>query len=398
MTLTIPDVEKWNPSQLSTAAAAITTLSADLDRAVNKGCTDTQQLRTDSRWSGQVADVAENRMTTEKTRASAVSQALLELRGALSQQVENLQHTKDEVLKLRNLAENAPAPPGPFEVAANGTVTAEARKAWLRDNLPDGTPGKTEMLLHQDIEAGQRTLDLTRALSQAESVATTASAAVDAARAKLESATTALGDPVTGVTNPAPVATAPAAVSPAAGAPVSNASPRLVGSVPHNGGSGGYQGGGSGASGFGFHGGTGLSGTEFSALSSGSSGGPVGPMPTGTQAEWIREAIRILREQGYAINDSDAAIIAAIIEHESGGNPQAINLWDSNAAAGTPSKGLMQTIDSTFNSYAIAGHHDIWNPVDNIIAGTRYAIDRYGSLDNVPGIAAMRGGGSYVGY
>ncbi|WP_369028203.1 transglycosylase SLT domain-containing protein, partial [Nocardia farcinica] len=85
-------------------------------------------------------------------------------------------------------------------------------------------------------------------------------------------------------------------------------------------------------------------------------------MPTGEQAQWIQEAIRVLRENGYDVSDSDAAIIAAIIEKESGGNPNAINLWDSNAAAGIPSKGLMQTIDPTFNSYKLAGHDDIWNP------------------------------------
>ena len=58
----------------------------------------------------------------------------------------------------------------------------------------------------------------------------------------------------------------------------------------------------------------------------------------------------------------------------------------------------MQTIDSTFNSYALPGHKDIWNPVDNIIAGVRYALSRYGTLDNVPGVAAVHSGGSYVGY
>jgi SLT domain-containing protein len=58
----------------------------------------------------------------------------------------------------------------------------------------------------------------------------------------------------------------------------------------------------------------------------------------------------------------------------------------------------MQTIDSTFNSYALAGHTDIWNPVDNIVAGVRYALSRYGSLDAVPGVAAVHSGGSYVGY
>jgi uncharacterized protein YukE len=71
---------------------------------------------------------------------------------------------------------------------------------------------------------------------------------------------------------------------------------------------------------------------------------------------------------------------------------------NSNAAKGTPSKGLMQCIDPTFNSYKLPGHGDIWNPVDNICAGVNYAISRYGSLDNVPGIKAMSGGGAYRGY
>ncbi|MEV6427502.1 transglycosylase SLT domain-containing protein [Nocardia sp. NPDC051463] len=128
------------------------------------------------------------------------------------------------------------------------------------------------------------------------------------------------------------------------------------------------------------------------------SGGPPRTRPAGQQGQWINEALQILRAQGYDTRQIDPADIAAIIQHESGGNPNAINLWDSNAAAGIPSKGLMQTIDPTFNSYALPGHRDIWNPVDNIIAGVRYSIDRYGSVSNVPGIVQMRGGGSYVGY
>jgi uncharacterized protein YukE len=71
---------------------------------------------------------------------------------------------------------------------------------------------------------------------------------------------------------------------------------------------------------------------------------------------------------------------------------------NSNAQAGHPSKGLMQTIDSTFSSHALPGHGNIYNPVDNIIAGVRYALGRYGSIGNVPGIRAVHSGGSYVGY
>ena len=90
--------------------------------------------------------------------------------------------------------------------------------------------------------------------------------------------------------------------------------------------------------------------------------------------------------------------IAMIIQHESGGNPNAQNNWDSNAAKGTPSIGLMQTIGPTFNSYKLAGHDNIRDPVDNIIAGVRYAIARYGSVSNVPGVKAVHNGGRYVGY
>lgn len=71
---------------------------------------------------------------------------------------------------------------------------------------------------------------------------------------------------------------------------------------------------------------------------------------------------------------------------------------NSNAAAGHPSKGLMQCIDSTFNAHKLPGHDDIYNPVDNIIAGVRYTIDRYGSIANTPGLQAMSQGGGYVGY
>jgi len=131
----------------------------------------------------------------------------------------------------------------------------------------------------------------------------------------------------------------------------------------------------------------------------GSSGGPpAGGPPPGNVQEWIKQAIEILKQNGINVSEADAQRIWQIIQHESGGNPQAINNWDSNAAKGTPSKGLMQCIDPTFDSYKLAGHNDIWNPVDNICAGVNYAMSRYGSLANVPGIKATAGGGSYVGY
>jgi uncharacterized protein YukE len=129
-----------------------------------------------------------------------------------------------------------------------------------------------------------------------------------------------------------------------------------------------------------------------------SSGAPSGPVPPGNVQDWIKQAIAILQQSGVPVTDANIQTIWGIIQHESGGNPHAINLWDSNAVAGHPSKGLMQCIDSTFNSNKLPGHNDIYNPVDNIIAGVRYSISRYGSLDNVPGVKAIAHGGHYVGY
>ncbi|GAA3042119.1 hypothetical protein GCM10017559_83770 [Streptosporangium longisporum] len=123
-----------------------------------------------------------------------------------------------------------------------------------------------------------------------------------------------------------------------------------------------------------------------------------GPAPEGRVAEWIHQAVEILKAQGLPAEKMNVNDIWMIIKHESGGDPHAINLWDSNAAAGHPSKGLMQTIDPTFSRWALPGHRDIYDPVDNIIAGVRYAIERYGSVSNVPGVVGNKNGSGYVGY
>jgi phage-related minor tail protein len=69
------------------------------------------------------------------------------------------------------------------------------------------------------------------------------------------------------------------------------------------------------------------------------------------------------------------------MNQESGGNPFAINNWDSNAQAGDPSRGLMQTIGSTFNAYAgPLRSRGIYDPLANIYASMRYALATYGSL------------------
>lgn len=115
--------------------------------------------------------------------------------------------------------------------------------------------------------------------------------------------------------------------------------------------------------------------TYLNSGSSSSSGGNV--------ESWITQALQITG----MYNSQNLANTVALAMAESGGDPNAINLWDSNAAAGHPSKGLMQTIDSTFNAYAMAGHTNIWDPVDNAIASIRYQMSRYGYLRATPGYA-----------
>jgi uncharacterized protein YukE len=185
--------------------------------------------------------------------------------------------------------------------------------------------------------------------------------------------------------------------------PGANASdPGSTGSGPQlsssdGGPSGGSSGGGGGAAGSGGAGGSGGGGGgSGTTVTDGGGGTPAAP---GQVDEWIQEAIKVLEAHGVPASELNAQDIWIIIEHESGGNPDAINLTDSNAAAGDPSQGLMQTIPSTFSAYALPGYNSsITNPVDNIIAGVRYAIGRYGSLSNVPGVIAVNNGDAYVGY
>lgn len=109
---------------------------------------------------------------------------------------------------------------------------------------------------------------------------------------------------------------------------------------------------------------------------------------------WIAEALQIMDlPQSYAPG------LRKIIMSESGGNPRAINTWDSNARRGTPSQGLMQTIPSTFRAYvhpSLAGR-SITDPVANITAGVRYMIAQYG-VSTLKAGGRSNSSGDYVGY
>ena len=110
--------------------------------------------------------------------------------------------------------------------------------------------------------------------------------------------------------------------------------------------------------------------------------------------QWWNEAIAIAGPSWSKYRNA----VATVARHESGMNPNAVNNWDSNAMAGTPSKGLLQFIEPTFRAYAWPGRNNWLNPVDQILAFFRYVPARYGSIQNHPGLRSMLTGGSYRGY
>ena len=103
---------------------------------------------------------------------------------------------------------------------------------------------------------------------------------------------------------------------------------------------------------------------------------------SGGVMQWLPTVARALRMEGQ-YSAMNVARTLFQMKTESGGNPKAINLWDKNAKNGTPSKGLMQVIDPTFNAYAREGFNsNIYDPLSNVLASIRYAVSRYGSLAN----------------
>ena len=116
----------------------------------------------------------------------------------------------------------------------------------------------------------------------------------------------------------------------------------------------------------------------LSSTASSGSPAPGGNGGSGVQ-RWRPLVVQALHMLGQP--DSWTDTVLRRMNQESGGNPNAINNWDSNAAMGQPSQGLMQTIPGTFAAYAgpFAGR-PITDPLANIYAGLNYALHRYGSL------------------
>lgn len=106
----------------------------------------------------------------------------------------------------------------------------------------------------------------------------------------------------------------------------------------------------------------------------------LGANPGGSGVErWRPYVIEALKANGFEASAYQVAAWLKVIQRESNGNPNAINLWDSNAKAGIPSMGLVQTIGPTFNAYKFPGHNDVYNGYDDLLAGIHYMKAIYGS-------------------
>jgi hypothetical protein len=102
---------------------------------------------------------------------------------------------------------------------------------------------------------------------------------------------------------------------------------------------------------------------------------------------------------GQQPSDSLVDAVFIIIRHESNGNPDAINNWDSNAKRGQPSQGLMQVIPATFSWRRSPNlPNSLRDPAANIYAGLNWGIYKYGSIANIPGVKSVRSGGKYKPY
>lgn len=101
------------------------------------------------------------------------------------------------------------------------------------------------------------------------------------------------------------------------------------------------------------------------------------PAGMGVQ-RWGELVKKALQKNG--LPDSPAYVNAWLrqIQTESGGNPRAVGGNDGIVSEGNAT-GLLQTKPGTFNANAFAGHHNIMNGYDNMLAAIHYAKVKYGS-------------------
>lgn len=86
--------------------------------------------------------------------------------------------------------------------------------------------------------------------------------------------------------------------------------------------------------------------------------------------KWKDDIRKAAKAMGVNITDKDVDGIASLIHNESGGDPGITqgNIGDINNRLGTPAKGLLQYVPSTFDNYKVKGHDNITSGYDQLLA------------------------------
>ena len=83
----------------------------------------------------------------------------------------------------------------------------------------------------------------------------------------------------------------------------------------------------------------------------------------GSWRDAVKHAARLMN---VSVSATDVDAILNLIRHESGGYTHAVN---PTTVLGQHATGLLQFLPTTFNYYAVAGHHNILNGFDSLLAG-----------------------------
>lgn len=140
-----------------------------------------------------------------------------------------------------------------------------------------------------------------------------------------------------------------------------------------------------------------IKGKDVAPKSAGGGGTMVGAIPKGAHLSVINSALKAAGVPPPGTLAQWQKGLNTLITRESGWNPNAINNWDSNAAAGMSSRGLAQVIPPTFASNHVAGtSSNIYDPVANVAAAIRYITRTYGNITNVQQADASRPPAGYA--
>lgn len=119
---------------------------------------------------------------------------------------------------------------------------------------------------------------------------------------------------------------------------------------------------------------------------------------SGNVDEWIREGFKVGNAWPEPSADQLSAMKSRVMQ-ESGGDPSAINDWDVNAQNGTPSKGLVQIIEPTWEAHRkmfgadVGSFDENWdNPIKSVATSTRYMKNEYGHVVGANGQGYTEGG------